>query len=146
MMQCNLSRLDSIALADRFDAHFHYQSANACLLFLLLPFNECNTQIRLKNSNPENLILNGRAALCAGRDEMSSEEEEEVVIVEDKSYDGHKFSRPDDQFQFNLESGAIPDARLIHEARKRRQKAREQGELSDSSIVQSTFNIQLHFR
>jgi GC-rich sequence DNA-binding factor len=78
----------------------------------------------LKNSNPENLILNGRAALCAGRDEMSSEEEAEN---EEQTF-GHRFAQPDD-FNFKFESGAIPDAAMIHAARKRRQKAREQGEL-----------------
>lgn len=85
-------------------------------------------QIRLKNSNPENLILNGRAALCAGRDDMSSEEDEENVneneFEERKS--GHRFAQPE-EFDFKLESGAIPDAAMIHAARKRRQKAREQG-------------------
>ncbi|CRK97101.1 CLUMA_CG010440, isoform A [Clunio marinus] len=82
--------------------------------------------IRLKNSNPENLILNGRAALCAGRDDMSSEEEEENEF-EEQSQQGHRFSQPD-EFDFKLVSGAIPDAAMIHAARKRRQKAREQGE------------------
>lgn len=70
------------------------------------------------------MILNGRAALCAGRDEMSSEEEEEND-VEDRSH-GHRFAQPDD-FDFKFESGAIPDAAMIHAARKRRQKAREEG-------------------
>lgn len=65
------------------------------------------------------LILNGRAALCAGRDDMSSEEE-------DNNDAAHRFSKPD-HFKTLLESGAIPDAAMIHEARKKRQKAREQG-------------------
>jgi GC-rich sequence DNA-binding factor len=81
-------------------------------------------QIRLKNSNPDNLILNGRAALCAGRDDMSSEEEDECEIVAPSQ--GHRFAQPE-EFNFNLESGAIPDAAMIHAARKKRQKAREQG-------------------
>ncbi|XP_070493177.1 PAX3- and PAX7-binding protein 1 isoform X1 [Chironomus tepperi] len=81
--------------------------------------------IRLKNSNPDNLILNGRAALCAGRDEMSSEEENEEN--EKDRYQSHKFSQPD-EIKLKLESGAIPDAAMIHAARKRRQKAREEGE------------------
>lgn len=71
-----------------------------------------------QHSNP-NLILNGRAALCAGRDDMSSEEEEDATM--------HRFAKPD-HFKAVLESGAIPDAAMIHEARKKRQKAREQGE------------------
>ncbi len=70
------------------------------------------------------MILNGRAALCAGRDDMSSEEEENF---DDKKSGNHKFAQPDDDFKFKLESGDIPDASLIHEIRKRRQRAREQG-------------------
>lgn len=89
-------------------------------------------QIRLKNSNPENLILNGRAALCAGRDDMSSEEEEENE-VEDQTH-GHRFNQPE-EFDFKLASGAIPDAAMIHAARKRRQKAREQGELGNWAVL-----------
>lgn len=68
-----------------------------------------------------NAVLNGRAALCAGRDDMSSEDDE----LADKTR--HRFTRPDN-FRTVLESGAIPDAAMIHEARKKRQKAREQGD------------------
>lgn len=51
---------------------------------------------------------------------MSSDEED--------ANDGqtHRFARPDN-FKTVLESGAIPDAAMIHAARKRRQKAREEG-------------------
>lgn len=87
-------------------------------------------QIRLKNFNPENPILNGRAALCAGRDDMSSEEDEENDIEDPRQ--GHRFNQPE-EFDFKLESGAIPDAAMIHAARKRRQKAREQGKPEESS-------------
>ncbi|CAD7093535.1 unnamed protein product [Hermetia illucens] len=73
----------------------------------------------VKKSEPENVILNGRAALCAGKDDMSSEEDESATT--------HKFSKPDN-FKLVLESGSIPDAAMIHAARKRRQKAREQGD------------------
>lgn len=83
-------------------------------------------QIRLKNSNPENLILNGRAAVCAGRDDMSSEEEDNDENDHEERTVGHRFAQPE-EFDFKLESGAIPDAAMIHAARKRRQKAREQG-------------------
>lgn len=74
-----------------------------------------------KTEAEPNVVLNGRAALCAGRDDMSSEDESE-------SADGsvHRFKRPD-SFKSLLESGAIPDAAMIHEARKKRQKARELG-------------------
>lgn len=70
-----------------------------------------------------NLILNGRAALCAGRDDMSSEDE--TADNDDSSQ--HRFRKPDN-FKALLESGAIPDAAMIHEARKKRQKARELGD------------------
>lgn len=69
--------------------------------------------------------MNGRAALCAGKDDMSTEEEEEED--ETSKYSGHhRFAQPDD-IKFKLEAGAIPDAAMIHAARKRRQEAREQG-------------------
>lgn len=64
--------------------------------------------------------------MCAGRDDMSSEEEEEVENEFEERTGGHRFSQPE-EFDFKLESGAIPDAAMIHAARKRRQKAREQG-------------------
>lgn len=66
------------------------------------------------------VILSGRDALCAGKDDLSSEEEQESSL-------GHKFSKPDN-FKQVLESGAIPDAAMIHAARKRRQRAREMGD------------------
>ncbi|XP_019869938.2 PAX3- and PAX7-binding protein 1 [Aethina tumida] len=67
---------------------------------------------------PPPLILSGRDALCAGKDDLSSEDEEGPV---------HRFSKPDN-FKSILESGAIPDAAMIHAARKRRQRARELGD------------------
>lgn len=77
-----------------------------------------------------NLILNGRAALCAGKDDMSSEDDEAPAAAgsADDQQDGagHRFNKPDN-FKTVLESGAIPDAAMIHAARKRRQKAREEG-------------------
>lgn len=68
-------------------------------------------------------ILNGRAALCAGRDDMSSEDEGAA----EQSDEQHRFNKPD-KFKTMLESGAIPDAAMIHAARKKRQKARELGD------------------
>lgn len=50
---------------------------------------------------------------------MSSEEEEAPIH-------NHRFSKPEN-FKKVLESGAIPDAAMIHAARKRRQRAREMG-------------------
>lgn len=70
-----------------------------------------------------NLILNGRAALCAGRDDMSSDDE----MADNDDSSRHRFRKPDN-FRAMLESGAIPDAAMIHEARKKRQKARELGD------------------
>lgn len=64
-------------------------------------------------------ILSGRDALCAGKNDLSSDEDEPIVS-------GHRFSKPDN-FKRVLESGAIPDAAMIHAARKRRQRARELG-------------------
>lgn len=81
----------------------------------------------VKKTEQSNLILNGRAALCAGRDDMSSEEEE-MDDSAAKQESQHRFSKPD-HFRTLLESGAIPDAAMIHEARKKRQKARELGKL-----------------
>lgn len=79
----------------------------------------------VKKTEPRNnLILNGRAALCAGRDDMSSEDE--THENEDRAEQKHMFNKPD-QFKTLLESGAIPDAAMIHAARKKRQKARELG-------------------
>ncbi|KAL1402163.1 hypothetical protein pipiens_001885 [Culex pipiens pipiens] len=91
----------------------------------------------VKKSDPTNQILNGRAALCAGRDDMTDEDEED----EDEDGGGgggggdadgedgghHRFAKPDN-FKMYLENGVIPDAAMIHAARKRRQKAREQGD------------------
>lgn len=55
---------------------------------------------------------------------MSSEEEEENEV--EVRGQGHRFAQPE-EFDFKLESGAIPDAAMIYAARQRRQKAREQG-------------------
>lgn len=71
-------------------------------------------------------ILNGRAALCAGRDDMSSDEEQDSGAARQSS-GGHRFSHPD-SVKIVLESGKIPDAAMIHAARKRRQRARELGD------------------
>ncbi|KAH8265209.1 hypothetical protein KR038_001439 [Drosophila bunnanda] len=77
-----------------------------------------------KSETPEG-VLNGRAALCAGRDDMSDEDDQQS---EDGGHDKsrHRFSKPEHLKQM-LESGSIPDAAMIHAARKRRQRAREQG-------------------
>ncbi|XP_030565677.1 PAX3- and PAX7-binding protein 1 isoform X1 [Drosophila novamexicana] len=77
----------------------------------------------VKKSETPDVLLNGRAALCAGRDDMSDEEQ-----TDDRDHDKarHRFSKPEHLKQM-LESGSIPDAAMIHAARKRRQRAREQG-------------------
>ncbi|XP_030765366.1 PAX3- and PAX7-binding protein 1 isoform X1 [Sitophilus oryzae] len=65
-------------------------------------------------------ILSGRDALCAGKNDLSSDEEDSASTV-------HRFSKPDNVRRV-LEAGAIPDAAMIHAARKKRQKAREMGD------------------
>lgn len=72
----------------------------------------------VKNSETSR-ILNGRAALCAGRNDVSDDEDDDGPGV-------HKFSHPD-SVKIILESGQIPDAAMIHAVRKRRQRARELG-------------------
>ncbi|KAL0100277.1 hypothetical protein PUN28_019575 [Cardiocondyla obscurior] len=77
--------------------------------------------VKIKNTGP--LILNGRAALAAGKDDYTSGEEEDEPC-------SHKFKKNTDKAEtvkILLESGCIPDAAMIHAARKRRQKARELG-------------------
>ncbi|XP_058449593.1 PAX3- and PAX7-binding protein 1 isoform X2 [Malaya genurostris] len=81
----------------------------------------------VKKSDPNNLILNGRAALCAGKDDMSSEGDDPEEDADSASEGHHRFAKPDN-FKVYLENGVIPDAAMIHAARKRRQKAREQGD------------------
>lgn len=72
-----------------------------------------------KPPTPPPPILSGRDALCAGKDDLSSEEEDISST--------HRFSKPEN-FKKVLESGAIPDAAMIHAARKKRQRARELGD------------------
>lgn len=89
----------------------------------------------VKKTEPHtNLILNGRAALCAGRDDMSSDENESHELGDEAQK--HVFNKPD-QFKTLLESGAIPDAAMIHAARKKRQKARELGKSIKSAETSS---------
>ncbi|KAI9580721.1 hypothetical protein GQX74_013222 [Glossina fuscipes] len=80
----------------------------------------------VKKSEPD-IILNGRAALCAGRNDMSDDDEYDGDVNERNHVDKHRFNKPD-HLKKMLESGSIPDASMIHAARKRRQKAREQGD------------------
>lgn len=88
------------------------------------------SQLVVKKTEKPTPILNGRAALCAGKDDLSSEDEEIATEPTDDKIK-HKFSHPDN-FKMVLESGKIPDAAMIHAARKSRQKAREQGKFLDS--------------
>lgn len=57
---------------------------------------------------------------------MTSEEEDEGELGDSKNGGGHRFNNPN--FKLILESGVIPDAAMIHAARKSRQQARELGE------------------
>ncbi|VEN47430.1 unnamed protein product [Callosobruchus maculatus] len=77
-----------------------------------------NENHKKPNSPPAPVILSGRDAMCAGKDDLSSDEDDGSA---------HRFSKPDN-FKKVLESGAIPDAAMIHAARKRRQRARELGD------------------
>ncbi|XP_015374391.1 PREDICTED: PAX3- and PAX7-binding protein 1 isoform X1 [Diuraphis noxia] len=74
------------------------------------------------NSKPveKEIMLTGRAAEMAGY--VSSDEEPDSY-----SSSSHRFSNPD-QVKIILKKGQIPDAALIHAARKRRQQARDLGE------------------
>uniref|UniRef100_A0A1B6M7W2 GCF C-terminal domain-containing protein n=2 Tax=Graphocephala atropunctata TaxID=36148 RepID=A0A1B6M7W2_9HEMI len=74
--------------------------------------------IKIRHNLPLNPVLNGREAEMAEKDGSSSEDEKGA---------GHKFSHPDHVKQV-LKSGKIPDAAMIHAARKRRQQAREMGD------------------
>ncbi|KAK0168826.1 hypothetical protein PV327_002593 [Microctonus hyperodae] len=76
--------------------------------------------VKIKNTGP--LILNGRAALVAGKDDYTSDEEEDS-----KGHVYRKNITKADPMKLFLESGCIPDAAMIHAARKKRQKARELG-------------------
>ncbi|CAG9863520.1 unnamed protein product [Phyllotreta striolata] len=78
-----------------------------------------NSSHKKPQTPPPPVIISGRDALFIGKDDLSSEEEDSTV--------GHRFSKPDN-FKKVLESGAIPDAAMIHAARKRRQRAREMGD------------------
>ncbi|KAL1455902.1 hypothetical protein WDU94_000667 [Cyamophila willieti] len=77
----------------------------------------------IKSSLSYQPILNGREAEAAEVDGISSDEESGGS----KKKSGHSFSKPDYMKEI-LKSGAIPDAAMIHAARKRRQKAREMGD------------------
>ncbi|XP_062122048.1 PAX3- and PAX7-binding protein 1 isoform X1 [Drosophila sulfurigaster albostrigata] len=79
----------------------------------------------VKKSETPDVVLNGRAALCAGRDDVS-DDEGRLDDDGDSDKTRHRFSKPEHLKQM-LESGSIPDAAMIHAARKRRQRAREQG-------------------
>lgn len=95
----------------------------------------------VKKSDPE-LVLNGRAALCAGKDDLSSEEEEHNLGGNGENGGSHRFNHPNN-FKYILESGGIPDAAMIHAARKSRQKARELGKkltLINRIIIQMLIN------
>lgn len=130
-------------------------------------------QAGLSKQENKTIVLNGRAALAAGKDDLSSSDDD------DENSTKHKFSQPDhakimieskkliDFFFFNelhllcltnvlvLAGGKIPDAATIHAARKRRQRARELGtdyipiDSSQKSVLPfhifSRLNIQLKF-
>lgn len=65
-------------------------------------------------------LFSSNSNSSSGKDDLSSEEDEAEPSV-------HRFSKPDNVKRV-LESGAIPDAAMIHAARKKRQRARELGD------------------
>lgn len=80
--------------------------------------------VKIKNTGP--LILNGRDAVTAGKDDYTSEDEDESESSRNHQF--KKQSSKPENMKFFLQSGCIPDAAMIHAARKRRQKARETGQ------------------
>ncbi|XP_055909009.1 PAX3- and PAX7-binding protein 1 isoform X2 [Eupeodes corollae] len=76
----------------------------------------------VKKSEPA-LILDGIDSICSGKDDMSDDNER---VNSDDTRTQKTFSKAENLKQM-LENGSIPDATMIHAARKRRQKAREQG-------------------
>uniref|UniRef100_A0A023EZG3 Putative transcriptional regulator binding to the gc-rich sequence n=1 Tax=Triatoma infestans TaxID=30076 RepID=A0A023EZG3_TRIIF len=76
--------------------------------------------IKLKNTFP---ILNGREAIAAVQEGISSEDEEESSDI------GPKYIKQSDSVKLLLKKGKIPDAATIHAARKQRQHVREMGEI-----------------
>ncbi|KAK9498494.1 hypothetical protein O3M35_003118 [Rhynocoris fuscipes] len=74
--------------------------------------------IKLKNTFP---ILNGREAIAAVQEGISSEEEDENL--------GPRYVKQSDTVKMLLKKGKIPDAATIHAARKQRQHVREMGEI-----------------
>lgn len=64
------------------------------------------------------VLFSSKFVTFSGKDDLSSEEDDQPT---------HRFSKPDNVKRV-LESGAIPDAAMIHAARKKRQRARELGD------------------
>lgn len=82
------------------------------------------TNSKKGNTSPVLRILNGREAEAVHMESSDEEEEEDENL---------RFRRPtaasaiQEELRRVLEQGQIPDAKLIHEARKRKQMARQQG-------------------
>ncbi|XP_050526915.1 PAX3- and PAX7-binding protein 1 [Daktulosphaira vitifoliae] len=87
---------------------------------LQLTFNELKTNKPKSESIEKEIMLTGRAAEMAGYE--SSDEEQDTF-----NPSVHRFSNPD-EVKLVLKKGQIPNAALIHAARKRRQQARDMGE------------------
>jgi len=98
--------------------------------------------IKIKTENSSIKILNGREAEAVNM-EYEDDDEEEEEIEDSRQI---RFRRPGagggaaihDAVRRALEQGQIPDANLIHEARKRKQLAREQGTTQDFVPVENT--------
>lgn len=80
---------------------------------------------------------------------MTDEDEENDTDedTQNNNEDGqhhHRFNKPD-HLKEMLESGSIPDAAMIHAARKRRQKAREEGQQQQGPNYPITSNSKYLF-
>ncbi|XP_077291143.1 PAX3- and PAX7-binding protein 1 isoform X2 [Arctopsyche grandis] len=104
-----------------------------------------NDTYNKKPRSVEGIILSGRAALVAGAtgDISGSEGDESDTIDEINARFKPMFRPPGDSVRALLDRGVIPDAALIHAARKKRQQAREIGDfipLQSSNSEQASAN------
>lgn len=83
------------------------------------------TYLLQKQTNSlEGIILSGRAAFTAGKDEVSGSEDESEEESNQNGQGSHTFRHTDKSVRALLDSGAIPDAAVIYAARKKRQQVK----------------------
>lgn len=78
-----------------------------------------------KHTSPEGLILSGRAAIVAGATGDVDSDSSETEVGEQTHHRFTALHPSRDTVRAVLDKGGIPDAALIHAARKTRQQARE---------------------